>query len=86
MSHNHSAVLLLIIPSSFVYFLSFLCFYTDPDADDKSKINTIWISNKTATCVKCGSPFKKLVEVQLPSEISDKFNNSETGTDAATAA
>ncbi|XP_048063648.1 adhesion G-protein coupled receptor G2 isoform X2 [Megalobrama amblycephala] len=59
---------------------------SDSNADDKSKMNTIGISNKTATCFKCGSPFKKLVQVQLPPEISNKFNNSKTGTDAATAA
>lgn len=49
-------------------------------------MNTIVISNNTATCFKCGSPFKKVVQVQISSEISDKFNNSKTETDAATAA
>lgn len=83
-------ILLLIIPliiSSFVFF-SFLCFYTDDNTGDESKMNTIKINNGTATCIKCGSPFQKAEEIQnIPPAMANLFNNTNKGeTDAGAAA
>lgn len=74
----------LIIPSSFVQFSS-LCFYTDDHADDTSKINNFQISNGDANCFKCGSPFINVPPVRVPTEMSNKFPNNKTETDAKAA-
>jgi len=80
---NHNA-LLLIVPSPFVL-ISFLCFYTDDNAGDESKMNTIKISSGSANCIKCGSPFQKVEEIKDVA-ISNIFNNTHKGeTDAAKA-
>ncbi|XP_067239373.1 adhesion G protein-coupled receptor G3 isoform X2 [Chanodichthys erythropterus] len=60
---------------------------SDDNAGEESKMNTIGISNKTATCFKCGSPFQKLEEFQdIPSEMLNLLNNTnKTETDAGAA-